>query len=221
MSGSTNRARKGGFVDFKKAARGPEGRLLCRWCAKEVPKGRRTFCSGPCVHEWRVRTDPGYARAEVEKRDYGICGICGIDTVRVERVLRLLRTAALGTEAGGWMATSSRGQVAWPVVSQHAMERARRVFGTLRARGFDVWIYGSHHGSGSTYSKIGWRHLWEADHIRAIIEGGGECGLDNLRTACLPCHKQATRELAGRRKALRGNAGGQTLLDVMNEQSED
>lgn len=32
-------------------------------------------------------------------------------------------------------------------------------------------------------------HYWEMDHIIPVIEGGGLCGLDNLRTLCLPCHK--------------------------------
>ena len=30
--------------------------------------------------------------------------------------------------------------------------------------------------------------FWQADHIRAVSEGGGGCGLDNLRTLCVPCH---------------------------------
>lgn len=31
--------------------------------------------------------------------------------------------------------------------------------------------------------------LWDADHIVAVKEGGGDCGLDNIRTLCIPCHK--------------------------------
>jgi 5-methylcytosine-specific restriction enzyme A len=40
--------------------------------------------------------------------------------------------------------------------------------------------------------------LWDADHIVPVIEGGGESGLDNFRTLCIPCHKKATAELAAR-----------------------
>lgn len=40
---------------------------------------------------------------------------------------------------------------------------------------------------------------WEADHIVPVVEGGGACGLDNFRTACIPCHKRETAALAGRR----------------------
>lgn len=43
------------------------------------------------------------------------------------------------------------------------------------------------------------KSLWQADHIKPVVEGGGECGLEGYRTLCLPCHKDATKELAGRR----------------------
>jgi 5-methylcytosine-specific restriction endonuclease McrA len=39
---------------------------------------------------------------------------------------------------------------------------------------------------------------WDADHILPVIEGGGECGLENMRTLCIPCHKKVTRELRRR-----------------------
>lgn len=42
-------------------------------------------------------------------------------------------------------------------------------------------------------------HLWQADHIIPVVEGGGECTLDNLRTLCTSCHKSETAALAGRR----------------------
>lgn len=44
---------------------------------------------------------------------------------------------------------------------------------------------------------------WDADHIVPVVEGGGECGLDNIRTLCCPCHKRATTELARRRTLAR------------------
>ena len=40
--------------------------------------------------------------------------------------------------------------------------------------------------------------LWEMDHIVPVVEGGGQCGLDNLRTLCFPCHRRVTRELRRR-----------------------
>ncbi len=47
------------------------------------------------------------------------------------------------------------------------------------------------------------KSLWEADHIVAVVEGGGSCGLDNFRTLCRPCHKAVTRSLLGRIKRKR------------------
>lgn len=69
---------------------GPNGRALCRWCAIEVPRGRRTFCSADCVHEWKLRTDPGYLREQVFARDHGLCAACGTDTERLRKELRKL-----------------------------------------------------------------------------------------------------------------------------------
>lgn len=39
-------------------------------------------------------------------------------------------------------------------------------------------------------------HFWQADHIQAVCEGGGECDLDNYRTLCTPCHMKVTGMLA-------------------------
>lgn len=39
------------------------------------------------------------------------------------------------------------------------------------------------------------RSLWAADHILPVVEGGGECGLENMRTLCVWCHNKVTAEL--------------------------
>ena len=46
-------------------------------------------------------------------------------------------------------------------------------------------------------------HTWHMDHIIPVIEGGGSCGLENLRTLCIPCHKKETAKLAARRAEAR------------------
>jgi 5-methylcytosine-specific restriction enzyme A len=34
--------------------------------------------------------------------------------------------------------------------------------------------------------------LWDADHITPVKDGGGECGMENIRTLCISCHKIIT-----------------------------
>lgn len=129
---------------------GPHGRPLCRWCRLEIlaPR-RRTFCSEYCVHQWRLRSDPGYLRDQVFLRDKGLCSLCSTDTV---------------TE----------------------YSRLRRSRGASREQLLEMW------GLRSITAR---RSLWDADHILPVAEGGGECDLENLRTLCLPCHREATAEL--------------------------
>jgi 5-methylcytosine-specific restriction endonuclease McrA len=52
--------------------------------------------------------------------------------------------------------------------------------------------------------------FWQADHIRAVAEGGGGSGLDNLRTLCVPCHAGETERL---RKRLRLTGGPSSQRD--------
>lgn len=47
------------------------------------------------------------------------------------------------------------------------------------------------------------KHLWDADHIVPVCEGGGECDLSNMRTLCLRCHREATAALRKRRQDVR------------------
>ena len=47
-------------------------------------------------------------------------------------------------------------------------------------------------------SRLNRKTLWDADHIVPVVEGGGECDLDNIRTLCLTCHRQETLKLRKR-----------------------
>ena len=132
---------------------GANGRPLCRWCRLEIlARRRRSFCSEYCVHQWRLRSDPGYLRDQVFARDGGVCALCATDTV-----------AAYGE-----------------------LKRSR---GSLRAEALAMW------GLASVQAR---RSLWDADHIVPVAEGGGQCDLDNLRTLCLPCHREVTADLRRR-----------------------
>ena len=74
---------------------GPTGLPLCRWCELEIlARRRRTFCSAFCVHQWRLRTDPGYLRDQVFARDRGLCATCGADTIAIYAALKRARGRA-------------------------------------------------------------------------------------------------------------------------------
>jgi hypothetical protein len=51
--------------------------------------------------------------------------------------------------------------------------------------------------------RLNRRTLWDADHVRPVVEGGGECDLENVRTLCLVCHRTATRDLRQRLSRIR------------------
>lgn len=167
---STNRtSQDAGWVGSAKLLpRGPNGRALCRRCGQEVPPGRRTFCSAECVHEWRLRSDPGYLRDQAFKRDRGVCADCGADTIARDKVWR--------EEAREFQRSLDR--------ACHGLTR------TEWRRRWNAWE--REHRTG-----------WQADHIVPVVEGGGECGLDNIRTLCSVCHNRVTAELAARRAAQR------------------
>lgn len=78
-----------------------------------------------------------------------------------------------------------------------ATARLKRLVSELIAEGFDGICARTGHVN---------RSLWDADHIIPVVKGGGGCGLSNLRTLCQPCHKKASKILAGQlaaeRKAL-------------------
>ena len=194
---STLRAAKGAI--YTPIKRDETGRALCRWCQRKVPKGRRTFCGAPCVHEWNMRTDPGYARRQVWERDHGVCGVCGLDTERINRIADRLAKLALGYR--DW----HQDRAPW-VTFPSAIPRLAQleILCALVNLYMGHWVSEiSSYNEGSVRIPVLRRHLWEADHIVPVVEGGGECGLDGLRTLCLRCHKHETRALAKRRAEAR------------------
>lgn len=89
-SSSTSRASStaGRILYPQLLPKGVNGRSLCRFCHEEIPKRRRTFCSDECVDQHKLRTNPGYLRKRVYRRDRGVCAACGMDTVELESWLR-------------------------------------------------------------------------------------------------------------------------------------
>lgn len=146
-------------------------RGICRWCKKPVEKPRISWCGDACVHEHRLRTNPAYLRARVLERDAGVCVVCGRDCAALDAELRALRHAPEAWRRGS---------------AAHAVYAARVL--ALNAEGFSLTVSTDK----SVYST------WQADHIVPVVEGGGECGMENMRTLCSPCHGRATKTLMGR-----------------------
>ena len=76
----------------------------------------------------------------------------------------------------------------------------KRDKGTCRLCGFNVvkahreWTR-SKPAASDRAARRAWRAAkprWEADHIVPVADGGGECGLENYRLLCRPCHVAIT-----------------------------
>lgn len=151
------------------ARRDSSGKPLCRECGGPVRAPRRTFCSEACVDSLRIRTSPSAAREVVFQRDFGVCAICRRNTQELRESLRRLRRRRPRPE----------------VVAE-----AREL-----ARGFEIAVE-----IREVRPIVAFRRsLWEADHVIPVAEGGGGCAVDNLRTLCIPCHRDVTAELTRRR----------------------
>src|SRR5689334_8428260 len=66
-------------------SRNDKGERLCRWCKNPVPPPKRSWCSDVCVSEYKLRSDPEYAREQVFFRDKGVCAKCGLDTLELKK----------------------------------------------------------------------------------------------------------------------------------------
>jgi 5-methylcytosine-specific restriction enzyme A len=169
-----------------------EGRRVgCRWCGGPL-EGARNFCGGRrsvyvvklvdgkkklvadprghgCAHEWALRSDSVYRRAEVMDRDRGVCAICGLDTADLyQQTYDLLYRVHAETEAAEALLDKHRIPYRTPLPEN--------------------------------WKRIRW---WEADHIVPVCEGGGECGLEGIRTLCVACHRDESNALTRRRAARR------------------
>ena len=185
---------------------GPNGRKLCYCgCGKELPENANKRSTSIAGHyaEWSKIHNPATVRSLVEQRDKGICAECGVDSearAREAEQTRLLiywlaRRHAEDLWSAGLLPQPGPAPANYfdchRLAAKWTREQITERFGEARA----------HDG-----------HTWEADHIIPVVEGGGECGLENYRTLCLPCHRKATAALAARRAQQRKN-----IKEIQNE----
>lgn len=104
------------------------------------------------MHEWRLRTDTGYVRQEVKKRDKGVCVKCGLDTEKARRIW----VHARYENVEDWLKDRLRHIEELPEFMHSNVDMViRQAWGIKQL--FNSW--------------------WEANHIVPVVEGGGLCGL--------------------------------------------
>lgn len=188
--------------DAARAGRVSGSLEACRACGAGIAPPRRTFCSDECVHFHLLRTSGSHVRKALAIRDGRVCALCGIDAgAAYSAASRAVREAlAAGTPAAAEALARS---VTDGVFAGHAALSTNRR-GRCKAR------------EGS---------FWQADHVQGVAEGGGCCGLSNLRTLCTPCHAAVTAQQAGQRaagrRAERDAAAGRLLVPEEDEEDEE
>ena len=161
--------------DWSEKNKGPNGRCLCKRCGKEVQKPRRYWCSQECIDE--LNRQSGSPRKLAHKRDEGICAHCGLDCDRLERVLREL-------------ALRHRERTRWVHKCKNTDADVKKYY---KQTVFWRWANHKYPWAFGKWQEV--KHIWEADHKKPVIEGGGEIGMGNIRTLCVPCHRVETKKL--------------------------
>ena len=170
------------------------GKGTCRGCRGAVPKGRKTWCSDTCVTKALIRKgDPKVVRREVFRRDFGICASCGFDAALAARIEQAIANLEWNLRGRYWNRRAGQ------PVDRDVTAGINAELETVKQARLLVW----HLWTGVSRMR---GHLWEADHITPVIEGGGGCGLDGYRTLCIACHKAETAKLADRRARARRTA---------------
>jgi 5-methylcytosine-specific restriction protein A len=160
------------------------GYYLCRLCKSPCPENERQWCSEVCLRQYLTMSDGSYVRAQLFERDRGICANCGVNAAQMDAALSRLKDDLLHPL----------------LMTIHPM-----IVITFQAEG---WNNIKLRGRGSYSDAITFTSCWEADHIQAVSDGGGQCGLENYRTLCFVCHKKVSAEQAkDRAKARRGKRG--------------
>lgn len=172
------------------------GRKLCVWCGRLLPPGkkRQRWCSNACVSQFlTIKGDMGHVRSQLAKRDKHVCRQCGQDCAALLHILKQdLQRFAKGLTVtqlvqmwlmwDEWLPKAGREEVR-NLVLRSILEGRPQL--TIRDH----------------LQALSRRSLWEADHIRAVAEGGHGTDLSNYRTLCRRCHLLETNALKARMAA--------------------
>jgi 5-methylcytosine-specific restriction protein A len=181
-----------------------DGWPLCRYCLGRCPTKRHTFCSDPCITEWKIRSDPACARWAVQCRDQGVCSACGFNTHEIAIRIRAY-TGALHVAASAHGRARREDPTVGPLELWPAWAAAHTgllgEIAELKGLGWDISPPDRWHQYGPTRMN-----LWQADHIHPVEHGGGMVGLEGLQTLCTLCHKAKTRAQAQQRRKVKPSA---------------
>ncbi|CAK0842885.1 unnamed protein product [Prorocentrum cordatum] len=137
------------------------------------------FCDGACRQAFFVKRSQGVARRVIQSFERGVCRCCGLDTEQLAARLQRLASQEL---RGAFFDEGGRA------------EAAERAFFWRLAPARRIRVL-------SQPDKMA--NFWEADHVRAVADGGGEAEVGNYQTLCLACHREKTSGERRRRQAAR------------------
>jgi len=150
--------------------------MACAWCGGNLPKAsfqkgvESTYCSQECAEEGRLRRGGMYASTRVRAQVFSLEN--GI-------------CQKCGIDANALY------------LRINSLEPPERLNALMAAK----WkLPKSSKALQNLLHNPKESDFWQADHILAVAEGGGDAGLDNLRTLCSPCHQVETERLRGRLK---------------------
>jgi len=153
--------------------------FACAWCSRHLShaswKAGSAYCSQRCAEEGRLKRGGMYSSSQLRAMAFARDhGVCAL----CRRDCRALYEQILPLEPA--LRLNKLLSLNWRLPKS---SKAMKNFVSNAPREGD---------------------FWQVDHVRAVSEGGGGCGLDNLRTLCVPCHADETEKLR-RRLKLRGD----------------
>jgi len=141
----------------------------CAWCGEQLSRAHKraksVYCNQSCAEEGRLRRGGRFASKNI-------------------------RTAIFALEGGQCsLCNVDAQQIYEQVLALQPSERLNKLLGAkwkLPRSACAVQKLLNNPKEGD---------FWQVDHIKAVSTGGGNCGLENLRTLCVPCHQRETEKL--------------------------
>ncbi len=174
----------------------------CIWCGKDFLQNisrcegvKSFYCSQECATEGRLRRGGMYSstriRSQLFSLESGICQLCHVDANGRFSSLRFLFPNTKHLHSLNFLFVIAL------FLRMSALQPPERLNALMNAN----WtLPKSSKALQNLLQNPKEGDFWQADHIKAVAEGGGSCGLENLRTLCTPCHQHETEKLRFRLK---------------------